>query len=205
MCFGSDPDSESVAHDPDKAVAQSILMGASLEAHIARTALRPRRSTQPTPALDPAPAVRGAIDDSSRVRIPAVMSTEIPNSHIELLTQKKAFAHLATLMADGSPQVTPVWVDFDGSHVLVNSARGRLKDKNMELHREVALSVQDPENPYRYLGVRGKVVEITEQGADEHIDKLAKKYLGADKYPGHRPGEVRRIYKIEPLIVDAKR
>ena len=131
------------------------------------------------------------------------MSTDIPQSHVPLLTEKKAFAHLATLMPDGSPQVTPVWVDFDGRHVLVNSARGRVKDKNMELNRDVALSVQDPENPYRYLGVRGKVVEITEQGADEHIDKLAKKYLGRDSYPGRRSGEVRRIYKIEPLTVHA--
>ena len=131
------------------------------------------------------------------------MSIAIPQSHVPLLTEKKAFAHLATLMPDGSPQVTPVWVDFDGSHVLVNSARGRVKDKNMELNRDVALSVQDPENPYRYLGVRGKVVEITEQGADEHIDKLAKKYLGRESYPGRSAGEVRRIYKIEPLSVHA--
>jgi PPOX class probable F420-dependent enzyme len=132
------------------------------------------------------------------------MSTEIPKSHVDLLTEKKAFAHLATLMADGSPQVTPVWVDFDGKHVLVNSARGRVKDKNMELHREVALSVQDPQNPYRYLGVRGKVIDITEQGADEHIDRLAKKYLGQDKYPGHRAGETRRIYTIEPISAFAQ-
>jgi PPOX class probable F420-dependent enzyme len=125
------------------------------------------------------------------------MAEVIPEKYIDLF-DKKAFANLATLNSDGTPQVTPVWVDYDGSHVLVNSARGRRKDKNMESNRAVALSIQDPDNPYRYLEVRGRVDEITEQGADQHIDKMAKKYMGVDKYPGRQSGEVRVIYKIKP-------
>jgi PPOX class probable F420-dependent enzyme len=125
------------------------------------------------------------------------MAATIPESFKDLFT-KVAFAHLATCMADGSPQVTPVWVDYDGSHVRVNSAKGRLKDKNMRRNKRVALSIQDPENAYRYIAVRGEVVEITEQGADAHIDALAKKYLGKDRYPFRGPGEVRVIYKIRP-------
>jgi PPOX class probable F420-dependent enzyme len=125
------------------------------------------------------------------------MAATIPESFKDLFT-KVAFAHLATCMADGSPQVTPVWVDYDGSHVRVNSAKGRLKDKNMRRDKRVALSIQDPENAYRYIAVRGEIVEITEQGADAHIDVLAKKYLGKDRYPFRGPGEVRVIYKIRP-------
>ena len=125
------------------------------------------------------------------------MADVIPENFKDLF-EKKAFANLATVNADGTPQVTPVWVDYDGDYVLVNSARGRRKDKNMERNSAVALSVQDPDNPYRYLEVRGKVEEITEDGADQHIDKMAKKYLGADKYPGRQPGEVRVLYKIKP-------
>jgi len=117
------------------------------------------------------------------------------------LFEKKAFANLATLMADGSPQVTPVWVDFDGARVIVNSARGRQKDRNIKRNPSVALAISDPGNPYRYLEVRGRVVEITEDGASEHIDRMAKKYLGVDKYPGRAPGEVRILYRIEPLRV----
>jgi PPOX class probable F420-dependent enzyme len=121
----------------------------------------------------------------------------IPASHADLLT-KPAFANLATLNPDGSPQVTPVWVDFDGSHVIVNTARGRVKAKNLAREPRVALSIADPENPYRYLGVQGRVVEMTEQGGDAHIDKMAKKYLGKDSYPFRKPGEVRIIVKIAP-------
>src|SRR5580765_8226828 len=97
----------------------------------------------------------------------------IPSSHADLLTTKKAFANLATLNADGSPQVTPVWVDFDGTHVLVNTAKGRVKTKNLERERRVALAISEPGNPYRYLGIQGRVTEITESGADAHIDKMA--------------------------------
>jgi PPOX class probable F420-dependent enzyme len=126
----------------------------------------------------------------------------IPEGFLDLLTTKKAFAHLATLMEDGSPQVSPVWIDFDGTHVIVNSARGRVKDKNLRIRPLVALSISDPDNPYRYLGIRGKVVEITETGADDHIDKMAMKYMGLEKYPYRRnQAEVRVLYKIELLTV----
>jgi PPOX class probable F420-dependent enzyme len=125
------------------------------------------------------------------------MAEAIPEKYRDLF-DKKAFANLATIMPDGTPQVTPVWVDYDGEYILVNSARGRRKDKNMERNPSVALSITDPENPYRYLEVRGRVTEITEEGADEHIDKMAKKYLGQDKYPLRSPGEVRVLYKIKP-------
>jgi len=128
------------------------------------------------------------------------MAAAIPEQYKDLLS-KVAFAHLAALMPDGSPQVTPVWFDFDGTHFRVNSAKGRVKDKNMRRDKKVALSVQDPENPYRYLAIQGEVEEITEDGADAHIDSLAKKYLGKDKYPFRGPGEVRVIYKIRPLKV----
>lgn len=114
------------------------------------------------------------------------------------LFQKKAFANLATLMPDGRPQVTPVWCDYDGQYVIVNSARGRQKDRNMRRDPRVALAVVDPDNPYRYIEIRGQVAEITEQGAEEHIDRMAKKYLGLDKYPNRAPGEVRVLYKIRP-------
>jgi PPOX class probable F420-dependent enzyme len=125
------------------------------------------------------------------------MAATIPEKYLDLF-QKKAFANLATLMPDGSPQVTPVWVDYDGNHVIVNSARGRQKDKNMQQNAKVALAILDPDNPYRYLEIRGKVDQITEQGADQHIDKMAKKYMGKDKYPYRREGEVRVLYKILP-------
>jgi len=125
------------------------------------------------------------------------MPDTIPESHRDLFG-KKAFASLTTLMPDGSPQTTPVWVDFDGHYVIFNSAKGRQKDRNVRRDPRVAMAVVDPENPYRYLEVRGKVAEITEQGADQHIDKMAKKYLGQDKYPYRQPGEVRVLYKIRP-------
>jgi len=121
----------------------------------------------------------------------------IPASHLDLFN-KKAFAHLATVMTDGKPQVTPVWVDYDGQHVLINTAEGRLKDKNMRRDGRIALSISDPDNPYRYLEVRGRVVERTHAGADAHIDRMAQKYLGQDKYPFRQPGEVRVLYKVQP-------
>ena len=125
------------------------------------------------------------------------MANEIPASFRDLFN-KRAFAHLATMMNDGTPQVTPVWCDFDGTHVILNSAKGRIKDKNMRRNPNVAISIQDPDNPYRYLGFRGKVVEVTENGADAHIDSLSKKYTGQDKYTNRQPGEVRVMYKIRP-------
>jgi hypothetical protein len=129
--------------------------------------------------------------------VEALMPQAIPEKYKDLF-QKRAFANLATLMPDGRPQVTPVWVDFDGEHVIFNSARGRQKDKNVRRDPRVALAVVDPDNPYRYLEIRGRVTEITEDGADESINKLAKKYLGVDKYPYGQPGEVRVLYKIKP-------
>jgi PPOX class probable F420-dependent enzyme len=126
-----------------------------------------------------------------------MVQSGIPASHLDLFT-KKAFAHLATVMPDGSAQVTPVWVDYDGRHVIINTAEGRLKDKNMQRDGRVALSMADPDNPYRYLEVRGRVTERTKSGADAHIDAMAKKYLGQEKYPFRQPGEVRVIYKVTP-------
>jgi hypothetical protein len=125
------------------------------------------------------------------------MPQVIPEKYRDLF-QKRAFANLATLMPNGSPQVTPVWCDFDGEHVLFNSAKGRQKDKNVRRDPRVAMTLMDPENPYRYLEIRGRVVEITEDGADAMLDKMAKKYLGVDKYPYGAPGDVRVIYKVQP-------
>jgi PPOX class probable F420-dependent enzyme len=125
--------------------------------------------------------------------------TAIPDKFLDLVTQKKAFASLATVMPDGSPQVTPVWIDYAGGLLRVNTAKGRVKARNMTAGAPVALVILDPDNPYRHLAVRGRVKRMTEQGADAHIDALAKKYLGQDKYPYRRPGEVRQIYEIEPL------
>src|SRR5437764_14965908 len=126
-------------------------------------------------------------------------TTTIPASHADLLqASKRAFAQLATLNPDGSPQVTPVWVDFDGTHLIVNTARGRVKHRNLQREPRVALSIFDPQNPYRYLGIQGRVTEMTEAGADAHIDRMAKKYLNKDKYPFRQPGEMRVLLKITP-------
>ena len=123
--------------------------------------------------------------------------SSIPEKYTDLF-KKKAFASFATVLPDGKPQVTPVWVDFDGRYLLVNSAVGRKKDKNVRQNPNVSLAIIDPDNPYRYLEVRGRVAEITQDGADQHIDKMAKKYLDKDKYPFRAPNEVRVLYKIEP-------
>ncbi len=124
----------------------------------------------------------------------------IPEKYLDLF-EKKAFCFLATLMPDGSPQVTPVWCDFDGTHVIINSAKGRVKDQNMRRDPRVAVAVHDPDDPYRYVQIQGRVVEITEEGADEVIDRLAQKYLDVDEYPHRQPGEVRVTYKIAPESV----
>ena len=126
------------------------------------------------------------------------MSTNvIPDAYLDLF-KKKALAHLATLMPGGEPQVTPVWIDYDGTLVIFNTAVGRQKDKNLEHNGRVALSIVDPDNPFRYLEVRGVVTERTLTGADEHINKMSKKYTDKDKYSFGRPGEVRVIFKIKP-------
>ena len=130
------------------------------------------------------------------------MSQAIPEKFADLF-EKPVFGNLGTVMKDGSPQVTPVWVDYDGKFVRINSAKGRVKDKNMRRDPRVSLSLLDPANPYRYLEVRGRVVDITETGADDHINKLSKKYLGNPVYPFRQPGEVRVIYKIDPEKVNS--
>ena len=124
------------------------------------------------------------------------MADIIPASHRDLL-DSRALAHLATINADGSPQVTPVWFGFESGCVVINSAKGRFKDNNMRRDSRVSLSMTDPENPYRYLEVRGRVIEITEDGADAKIDELSNKYLG-EIYPHRVDGEIRVTYMIEP-------
>jgi PPOX class probable F420-dependent enzyme len=121
----------------------------------------------------------------------------IPETFKDLF-QKKAFASLATVNVDGTPQVTPVWVDYDGTHIRFNTAKGRVKERNLRRNPAVAVAVIDPDNPYRYLQVKGRIAEATETGADQHIDALAKKYMGVDKYPYRRPEEVRVTFKIAP-------
>lgn len=130
-------------------------------------------------------------------------NTTIPEKFLPILTDKVAFANLATLMPDGSPQVTPVWFFYRDGKFIVNTARGRTKDKNMTRNKLVALSITDPDNAYSHISLRGRIVKETEEGADASIDALAKKYLGADTYPYRQAGEVRVIYEIEPLSVSS--
>jgi PPOX class probable F420-dependent enzyme len=124
--------------------------------------------------------------------------TTVPDGFKDLLTAKKAFANLATINPDGTPQVTPVWFDWDGRHLRINSAKGRVKDKNLRRTPTVALCIQDPDNPYRYVQIKGRVTQVTETEADAHIDALAKKYLGQDRYPYRKADEVRVTYVIAP-------
>jgi PPOX class probable F420-dependent enzyme len=126
-----------------------------------------------------------------------IMSAKIPESFMDLF-EKKAFGSLSTLMPDGSPQTNPVWVDYDNGDLWVNTAVGRLKDRNMKRDPRVSVAVIDPDNPYRFVEIRGKVREVTEDGATLHIDKMAKKYLDKDKYPFAEPGEKRVLFKIKP-------
>ena len=123
----------------------------------------------------------------------------------DLLESKKTFAHIATLMPDGTPQSTPVWIDYRNGKVLVNSAKGRVKVNNLKEGSPVAISITDPDNPYRYVQIRGQVTKVTEHGADKHIDAMAKKYLGKDKYPFAKPGEVRVLFEIEPSKVSGNK
>lgn len=125
--------------------------------------------------------------------------SEIPSSHRDIV-DKRAYAHIATVDANGMPQVTPVWVMAEGDLIIINSARGRKKDRNLAARPDkVALSIQDPDNPYRYLGVQGKVIEVTEEGADDVIHALSQKYNGRP-YPLN-PAEQRVTYKIQPTSV----
>jgi PPOX class probable F420-dependent enzyme len=125
------------------------------------------------------------------------MSESVPASHIDLF-DKPAFGSFTTLMPDGSPQTTPVWVDLVDGKVWLTTVLGRQKDKNVRRDPRVAVTLIDPANPYRYLEIRGKVDDITTDGATQHIDKMAKKYIGQDKYPWARPGEQRVLLKITP-------
>ncbi len=125
-----------------------------------------------------------------------------PAEYLDLLKDEtKAYLFLATTMADGSPQVTPVWFSADENYILINTNEGRTKDKNMKARPKVALVIQDPATPYRYIQIRGEVAENTTQGADEHINKLALKYDGEPwKY---REGQKRIIFKIKSMQIDA--
>jgi PPOX class probable F420-dependent enzyme len=123
---------------------------------------------------------------------------EIPAGFLDLLTEKKAFAHIATLQPDGSPQVTPVWFDYTNGVIRVNTAKGRIKARNMTVGAKVALSILDPDNAYRYIQIRGTVTKETTDGAAAHINSLAKKYIDQDVYPWGREGETRVSYEITP-------
>ena len=114
------------------------------------------------------------------------------------LLNGKNIAFVASLMKDGSPQITPVWIDYDGQFIMINTAEGRVKQKNFQRDPRVAISIIDPTNPYNTVSIRGKVTEQVTEGADDHIDKLAKKYLGVDKYPFRSQGEKRVILRIIP-------
>lgn len=124
------------------------------------------------------------------------MAARIPDQYKDLLTEKVAFANLAMLMPDGSPQVTPVWFEFKDGMLRINTAQGRRKVRNLDANPKLAMAILDPTNPYRYLQIRGHVIRSTQDGADAHIDALAKRYLNQDKYPFRTPGEVRVIYEI---------
>jgi PPOX class probable F420-dependent enzyme len=124
---------------------------------------------------------------------------KIPDSFMDIVNQKKSFANLATVGPDGTPQVTPVWFDMAGDHIRINTARGRAKDRNMQKNAAVALSILDPDNPYRHIAVRGHVAHITEEGAVDHIHALSMKYKG-ERF-GIPAGQVRVIYEIEPTSV----
>jgi PPOX class probable F420-dependent enzyme len=128
--------------------------------------------------------------------------TEIPDIYLDLLLEKRAFAHLATVMPDGSPQNTPVWFDFTDGKIRVNSALGRTKVRNMKLGAKVALSIMDPDNPDRYVQLRGAVTRVTQDDvAAAHIDQLAHKYLGLDKNPYAKAGDVRVMFEISVFSV----
>jgi PPOX class probable F420-dependent enzyme len=125
----------------------------------------------------------------------------ITDPSVAKLFEGKNFASLATLMKGGSPHVTPTWVDIDKSNntILINTAKGRIKHKNISRDPRVGVSVMDFSNPYHMVSIRGKVIEqINGKEADDHIDKMAKKYMGMDKYPGRAPGEERLLLRIKP-------
>lgn len=123
---------------------------------------------------------------------------EIPATHIDLFKREtKAFAMLALTLSDGSPHVTPVWFDWDGTYIIINTARNRVKDKILRKHPKVAVLISAPDDPYRYIHLRGRVAEETEERGYEEICDLREKYEGDRNFP-KRPGEVRVTYKILP-------
>jgi len=131
------------------------------------------------------------------------MSAEL-NAKAKELLKAKNFCHIATLRSDGAPHVVPVWVDEQDGRLVLNTAEGRAWPRNLERDQRVACAVQNLENPYEYVAIRGRVVERTHDGADEHIDALAMKYLGQEKYPGRHEGEQRVIIRIEPEHVSVR-
>jgi hypothetical protein len=130
------------------------------------------------------------------------MSKSIPVEYRELFN-KRAYASLGTLRCDGSPQVTPVWCDVDGDRVLVNTARNRHQDKNIRHDSRVAVVIIDPDNPYRYLEIRGRAVEVQGRDSGTHLDQMAQKYLGSETYTYRQPGEIRIVYAIEAERINA--
>lgn len=125
-----------------------------------------------------------------------------PKASLDLLEGDAcSFAFLATTMADGTPQVTPVWFDVEDGLIRINTARGRVKDRNMTARPDISLAVMNFKNPYRYVQVRGKVVRSTEEGAREHIDLLAQKYLHQETYPWYS-GERRVMYYVQPQSIN---
>ena len=127
---------------------------------------------------------------------------KLPQNAIKLIDGKN-FAHLATLMHDGSPHVTPVWVDRDGDFVRVNTATGRVKHGNILKDPRVAISIVNQDDPYERVQIRGRVIDLTCDGADEHIDRLSDKYMGVKKYQKDSPDETRIIIKIEPIRISS--
>jgi hypothetical protein len=125
------------------------------------------------------------------------MAASLNEKQLKFITDK-SFGHIATINKDGSPQVSPVWLDWDGRHLIVNSEQKRLKVRNIKRDPRVAVSIQDPANPYSYIEIRGRAVDVTSEGAMDGIDRLAKKYMGQDKYPLHQPGDVRVVIKVAP-------
>lgn len=128
------------------------------------------------------------------------MNAQIPKSHLPLL-ERPVVASLATVLPSGQPQVQPVWCSYDGRHILVNTERGRIKYRNMHARPRVTLLLVNPDDVYHWIEIRGIVEAETGQGADAHLDQLAKRYLGVDKYPWHQPGDVRVIFRIAPRHV----
>jgi PPOX class probable F420-dependent enzyme len=125
------------------------------------------------------------------------MAVTLTDKQKKLITDKN-YGHIATINKDGSPQVSPVWIDLDGNHLIVNSEQKRLKVRNIKRDPRVAVSIQNAANPYQYIEIRGKAIEVTDKGGFEGIDRLSDKYNGQPKYPGNAPGDVRIVIRIEP-------